>query len=101
MSKTPDKQELPLETSPYTKYEDIEDYKKNAYGTSVTNRLSMAKVVAQRTHRPSRAVLLHPLLIQLTNKLRSESHSVITKQNKYVSIASVLFTIQCDLFDAL
>ncbi|KAG2294097.1 hypothetical protein Bca52824_040766 [Brassica carinata] len=29
MSKTPDKQELPLETSPYTKYEDIEDYKKN------------------------------------------------------------------------
>ncbi|CAF2289517.1 hypothetical protein BRARA_D02049 [Brassica rapa] len=35
MSKTPtEKQELPLETSPYTKYEDIEDYKKNAYGTS-------------------------------------------------------------------
>ncbi|CAN6820937.1 unnamed protein product [Brassica oleracea] len=101
MSKTPDKQELPLETSPYTKYEDIEDYKKNAYGTSVTNRLSMAKVVAQRTHRPSRAVLLHPLLIQLTNKLRSESHSVITKQNKHVSTASVLFTIQCDLFVAL
>ncbi|WZZ43396.1 hypothetical protein YC2023_039655 [Brassica napus] len=87
MSKTPDKQELPLETSPYTKYEDIEDYKKNAYGTSVTNRLSMAKVVAQRTHRPSRAVLLHPLLIQLTNKLRSESHSamkwIINKHNPF------------------
>jgi len=34
MSKSEEKQELPLETSPYTKYEDIEDYKKNAYGTS-------------------------------------------------------------------
>ncbi|XP_010509848.1 PREDICTED: uncharacterized protein LOC104786195 [Camelina sativa] len=34
MSKREEKQELPLETSPYTKYEDIEDYKKNAYGTS-------------------------------------------------------------------
>ncbi|CAA7025176.1 unnamed protein product [Microthlaspi erraticum] len=30
----PEKNELPLETSPYTKYEDIEDYKKNAYGTT-------------------------------------------------------------------
>ncbi|XP_006410512.2 uncharacterized protein LOC18026524 [Eutrema salsugineum] len=34
MSEKPEKQELPLETSPYTKYENIEDYKKNAYGTS-------------------------------------------------------------------
>ncbi|XP_010530327.1 PREDICTED: uncharacterized protein LOC104806914 [Tarenaya hassleriana] len=27
-------EELPLESSPYTKYEDLEDYKNNAYGTS-------------------------------------------------------------------
>ncbi|XP_020276801.1 uncharacterized protein LOC109851108 [Asparagus officinalis] len=31
--KREEKAELPLESSPYVKYSDIEDYKQNAYGT--------------------------------------------------------------------